>query len=77
MALARLENVIMYWCWFESRSLHIFFAEGGGSMVTHETRIREVRGSNPSANQPDWGFFVIFLNHYDKCWVGFSLPRSI
>ena len=25
-------------------------------MVTHETRIREVPGSNPGADQPDWGF---------------------
>ena len=48
-----------------------------GSVVTHETRIREVPGSNPGANQPDWGFFVVFLNHQDKCWVGFSLPRLI
>ena len=34
-------------------------------------------GSNPGADQPDWGFFVIFLSHQGKCWVGFSLPRSI
>ena len=47
------------------------------SVVTHETRILEVPGSNPGADQPDWGFFVIFLNHQGKCWVGFSLPRSI
>ena len=43
--------------------------ERGGSVVTHETRIREVPGSNPGADQPDWGFFVIFLNHQGKCWV--------
>ena len=48
-----------------------------GSMVTHETRIREVPGSNPDADQPDWGFLVIFRNHQGKCRVGFSLPRSI
>ena len=30
--------------------------EQGGSVVTHETRIREVPGSNPGADQPDWGF---------------------
>ena len=29
-------------------------------MVTHETRIREVPGSNPGADQPDSGFFVVF-----------------
>ena len=46
-------------------------------MATRETRIREVPGSNPGADQPDWGFFVIFLNHRGKCWVGFSLPRPI
>ena len=23
----------------------------------HETRIREIPGSNPGADQPDWGFF--------------------
>ena len=23
------------------------------------------------------GFFVLFLSHQSKCWVGFSLPRSI
>ena len=27
--------------------------ERGGSVVTHETRIREVPGSNPGADQPD------------------------
>ena len=38
------------------------FTERGRSVVglTHETRIREVRGSNPGADQPDWGFFVVF-----------------
>ena len=51
--------------------------ERGGSVVTHETRIREVPGSNPGADQPDWGFFVVFLSPQGKCWVGFSLPRSI
>ena len=51
--------------------------ERGGSVVMHETRFREVPGSNPGADQPDWGFFVVFLNHKDKCWVEFSLPRSI
>ena len=51
--------------------------ERGGSVVTHETRIREVPDSNRGADQPDWGFFVVFLNHQGKCWVGFSLPRSI
>ena len=30
--------------------------ERGGSVVTHETRIREVPGSNPGADQPDCGF---------------------
>ena len=30
--------------------------ERGVSVVTHETRIREVPGSNPGADQPDWGF---------------------
>ena len=34
--------------------------ERGGSVVTHETRIREVPGSNPCANQPDWFFFSWF-----------------
>ena len=29
-------------------------------MVTHETRIREIPGSNPGADQPDWGFFRSF-----------------
>ena len=45
-------------------------------MVTHETRIREVPGSNPGADQPDWGFFVVSLSYQGKCWVRFSLPRS-
>ena len=31
-----------------------------GSVITHETRIREVPGSNPGADQPDWGFFSWF-----------------
>ena len=30
--------------------------ERGGFVVTHETRIREVPGSNPAADQPDWRF---------------------
>ena len=29
------------------------FTEQGGSVVMHETRIREVLGSNPGADQPD------------------------
>ena len=36
---------------------NIKLTERGGSVVTHETRIREVPGSNPGADQPDWGFF--------------------
>ena len=28
-------------------------------MVTQDTRIREVPGSSPGADQPDWGFFVL------------------
>ena len=51
--------------------------ERGGSVLTHETRIREVPGSNPGADQPDLGFFVVFLSRQGKFWVGFSLPRSI
>ena len=43
--------------------------ERGGSVVTHETRIREVPGWNPGADQPYWGFFVVFLNHQGKCWI--------
>ena len=31
----------------------IFITEQGGSVVTHETCIREVAGSNPVAGQPD------------------------
>ena len=31
--------------------------ERGGSVVTHEARIREVPGSNPGADQPGCGFF--------------------
>ena len=54
-----------------------YLAERGGSVVTHETRIREVPGLNPGADRPDWDFVVVFLNHQGKCWVGFSLPRSI
>ena len=30
--------------------------ERGGSVVTHETRNREVPASNPGADQPDWVF---------------------
>ena len=30
-------------------------------MVTQETRIRDVSGSNPGADQPDWGFFLVSL----------------
>ena len=31
--------------------------ERRGAVVTHRTRIWEVSGSNPGADQPDWGFF--------------------
>ena len=59
--------------------------ERGGSVVTHETRIREVPGSNPVADQPDWGFsgflnlkitkeLVIFK---DKCRVGSHVPLQM
>ena len=41
----------------------IYLTERGGSVVTHETRIREVPGSNPGADQSDWGFFVVFLSN--------------
>ena len=51
--------------------------ERSGSVVTHKTRIWEIPGSNPGADQSDWGFFVVFLNHQGKCWVGFSLPQPI
>ena len=34
--------------------------ERGGSVVTHETRILEVPGSIPGADQPDWGFSRFF-----------------
>ena len=57
--------------------LQAFGTERGGSVVPRETRIREVPGSNPGIDQPDWGFFVVFLNHQGKYWIGFSLPRSI
>ena len=43
--------------------LHKDITERGGSVVTHETRIRVVPGSNPGTDQPDWGFFVVFLSH--------------
>ena len=71
--LKSLKNVNCYeglWC-------NMCVTERGGSVVTHETRIREVPGSNPGADRPDWGCFVVFLNHQGKYWVGFSLPRSI
>ena len=44
-------------CFFSKESIKILNTERGGSVVTHETRIREVPGSNPGADQPDWGFF--------------------
>ena len=34
--------------------------ERAGSVVTHETRIQEVPGSNPGVDQPDWGIFSWF-----------------
>ena len=55
----------------EEKEIQLHSTERGGSMVTHETRIREVPGSNPGADQPDWGFFVVFLSHQGECWVGF------
>ena len=56
----------------------------GGSVVTHETRIREVPDSNPVAGQPNLvEVFSGFLNlkiakelviFKDKCWVGPHIP---
>ena len=52
----------------------------------HETRILEFPGSNPGTDQPDWGFFVVFLNlkiakdlviFKDKCRVGPHIPPQI
>ena len=40
-------------------------------MVMQETRIREVQGSNPGADQPDRGFFVVFLSHEGKAGLDF------
>ena len=59
--------------------------ERGGSVVTHETRIRDVPGSNPVGGQPGWGFsgflnlkiakeLVIFK---DKCRVGPHIPLQM
>ena len=45
--------------------------ERGGSVLTHETRIREVPGSNPGAGQPGWGFFVVFLSHKANAGLDF------
>ena len=64
-------------CLVFSQKNKTYKTERGGSVVTHETRIREVPGSNPGADLPDWGFFMVFLSHQGKCWVGFSLPQSI
>ena len=36
------------------------FTERDDSVVTLETRIREIPGSNLGADQPDWGFFPGF-----------------
>ena len=35
-------------------------------MVTHKTRIRVVPGSNPGADQPDWGFFFSWFTSIIK-----------
>ena len=54
-------NRLLFIFW---RTLHnIMKTERGGSVVTHETRIREVPGSNPGADQLYWGFFVVFHSH--------------
>ena len=34
------------------------------SMVTHETRILEVPGSNPEADQPGWGFLNFIIKEF-------------
>ena len=39
-----------YIIYYTSRRIEV--TERGGSVVTHETRIREVPGSNPGADQP-------------------------
>ena len=47
----------------------LIMTERGGSVVTHETRILEVPGSNPGADQPDWGFeeFWEIIYLYSNC----------
>ena len=65
---------------------NIPLTEQGGSVVMHETRIREVPGSNPSADQPDWVFSwfssVIKANagldfHYHDPCVNYSSNSCI
>ena len=54
-----LQNMatLVHTSYHEDEQKQQLFTERGGSVVTHETRIREVPGSNPVADQPDWGFF--------------------
>ena len=49
----------------------IYVTERGGSVVTHETRIQEVPGSKPGADQPDCGLFMVFLSHQGKSGLDF------
>ena len=45
----------MKWIFQNSNEIqtNMKFTERGGSVVMHETRIQEVPGSNPGADQPD------------------------
>ena len=46
-----------YFKFYYLQSIRIIkFTERGDSVVTHETRIREVSDSNPGADQPDGSF---------------------
>ena len=46
-------NQMKYKLVYKLLDTKLYKTERGGSVVMHETRIREVLGSNPSADQPD------------------------
>ena len=50
------ESILAWYLFNKQKTIQVSIkpssTERGGSVVTHETRIREVPGSNPVADQP-------------------------
>ena len=59
---------------FKKKIYISFLTKQDDTVVTCWAVIQEVPSLNPSADQPNWGFFVISLSLQGKCWIRFSFP---